>query len=128
MAVESLSAAQLSAAIRQLVSSPGFGPANPHLSLAEISAIPNGTWPQKPVFTPYAITHHGYSQSKITDCPPTMYSDTDSSIPEYQVPYTPHHLSIISSRHLIQHRYLSHPLSRHKYLQVSLPILTVAVL
>jgi len=69
MSVENLSAEQLRAAIRRLLSSPGFGPANAHLSAAEISAIPNGTWPPKPVFTPYAITHHGYSQSKLTPSP-----------------------------------------------------------
>jgi hypothetical protein len=63
MSVGNLSPAQLRAAMQQLVSSPGFGLANHHLSAAEISAIPNGTWPQRPVFTPYAITHHGYSQS-----------------------------------------------------------------
>ena len=65
MSVHDLSAAQLRAAILQLVSSPGFGPNNPQLSAAETAAIRTGVWPaKKPVFTPYAITHHGYSQSK----------------------------------------------------------------
>lgn len=64
MSVQGLSAQQLRAAIHQILSSPGFGPANPHLSAAEIAAIDHGTWPAKPVFTPYAITHHDYSQSK----------------------------------------------------------------
>lgn len=64
MSVSGLSAQQLSAAVAQLVSSPGFGPANPHLTAAEVAAIAAGAWPDGPVFTPYAITHHGYSQSK----------------------------------------------------------------
>jgi hypothetical protein len=64
MSVSRLSAADLSAAVRQLTAAPGFGPANPHLSAAEVAAIATGVWPAGPVFTPYAITHHGYSQSK----------------------------------------------------------------
>lgn len=65
MAVHSLSPAARSAAIKQVVDSAGFGPANPHLSAAATIAITNGQWPNEPVFTPYAITHHGYSQSKF---------------------------------------------------------------
>ena len=35
MSVANLGPLQLSAAIRQLVAAPGFGPANPHLTAAE---------------------------------------------------------------------------------------------
>src|SRR2546421_6752880 len=75
MAVESLSTEEISAALRQIVSAPAFRQNNPGLSPAEISAILNGVWPSSPVFTPYAHTHHGYSQ-KYTDyhC---IYSHTD---------------------------------------------------
>ncbi len=63
MAVETLARAELEAALRQITSSAGFRPANQHLSGQQIAAIALGQWPNVPVFTPYAITHHGYSQS-----------------------------------------------------------------
>lgn len=65
MSVHLLSAADVQAAIRQLVENPNFRAANRHLSAMEARAILGGQWPQKPVFTPYASTHHGYSQSKL---------------------------------------------------------------
>jgi len=67
MSVEKLSTEEISAALRQIMSAPAFQQNNPGLSPAEISAILNGIWPSSPVFTPYAYTHHGYSQSKHTD-------------------------------------------------------------
>lgn len=64
MAVERLPRPVLDAALQQIVSAPGFRPANPHLSAQQVAAIARGQWPQEPVFTPYANTHHGYSQSQ----------------------------------------------------------------
>jgi hypothetical protein len=64
MSVNTLGPAALAAALRQIVNAPGFAAANPHLSAATAAAITLGQWPNTPVFTPYAITHHGYSQSK----------------------------------------------------------------
>lgn len=69
MAVESLSRAALDAALVQLTASEGFRPANRHLSAAQIAGIAVGQWPNVPVFTPYANTHHGYSQSKVLPSP-----------------------------------------------------------
>ena len=64
MSVENLSADDVSAALRQIISAPAFRPRNPHLSATEVAAILRGQWPNKPVFTPYAFTHHGYSQGR----------------------------------------------------------------
>jgi len=66
MSVESLTAAQLHAAVAQITSAPNFAAANPHLSALEIVNIRQSVWPrQKPVFTPYAVTHSGYSQIRF---------------------------------------------------------------
>ena len=64
MSVELLSAASLAAAVRQMLAAPGFAGANPHLAPADRAAITAGVWPDVPVFSPYAITHNGYSQSQ----------------------------------------------------------------
>jgi hypothetical protein len=69
MSVQSLSAGAVASAVRQIVNAPNFRSANSHLSAAEVDAIVTRQWPLKPVFTPYAITHHGYSQSQF---PPAM--------------------------------------------------------
>jgi hypothetical protein len=67
MSVFNLSIQDLQNAVRQLVATPGFRPANTHLTATEINSIGAGVWPvDKPVFTPYACTHHGYSQSKTS--------------------------------------------------------------
>jgi len=65
MSVHTLSAPVLRASLGQIVDAPGFAAANPHLSAQQTAGIRHNNWPACPVFTPYAITHHGYSQSKI---------------------------------------------------------------
>jgi len=64
MSVNNLSAPVLRASLGQIVDAPGFVAANPHLSAQQRAGIRQNNWPACPVFTPYAITHHGYSQSK----------------------------------------------------------------
>ena len=64
MSVQALSEAQLGACLAQMVSNANFRDANPHLTGAQIRDIGRGVWPATPVFSPYAATHHGYSQSK----------------------------------------------------------------
>ena len=68
MAVESLSPAELHAGIRQLISAPQFAIRNPHLGEDDMAGLLSNPliWPTSPVFSPYATTHHGYSQTR---CP-----------------------------------------------------------
>lgn len=65
MSVQLLSPADLTGALRQLISNTNFIFINPHLTPQEINNIPSGRWPATPVFSPYATTHDGYSQSKF---------------------------------------------------------------
>jgi hypothetical protein len=90
MAIESLNQAQLTAAMQQLLSTPNFSTANPHLDAANKAAVSAGQWPNRPVFTPYALTwkfltyivdkiYHRFlvepseftSDEKMTHCYPT---------------------------------------------------------
>jgi hypothetical protein len=68
MSVANLSAADLALAVDQIVRSPAFAGRNLHLSAAELAALRQNPplWPIVPVFSPYAITHDGYSQSEST--------------------------------------------------------------
>jgi len=62
-----LSANQLTEAVKQILNSRGFDNANPHLTSAEINRLRRDLeWPSlKPVFSPYAVTHNGYSQGEF---------------------------------------------------------------
>jgi hypothetical protein len=62
--VNNLSENAARAAAKQIVNNQGFAGANPHLTAAQIDAIQGGLdWPNDvPVFSPFAITHNGYSQ------------------------------------------------------------------
>jgi len=91
MSVSSLSDADLASAIRQIVAAPGFAPANPHLSVAQRQAIASGQWPNEPVFTPYAVTHHGYSQIRYRN-----------------IKYLTHRITYQSLHHNIDTRDVSH--------------------
>ena len=59
-----LTKAKAMLAVAQLTHSDTFDRKNPHLSEAQILAIRRGEWPDLPVFSPYAQTKSGYSQSK----------------------------------------------------------------
>lgn len=67
MAAERLSNAELKGAIRQIINSAAFVANNSHLTSAELSRLRADPpqWPLPPVFTPFALTHHGYSQSMM---------------------------------------------------------------
>lgn len=65
MSVDSLGPQDIEDAIHRLAAHKNFERANPHLTLAHrmgILASPP-VWPRCPVFSPYAATHHGYTQS-----------------------------------------------------------------
>lgn len=66
MSVLELSPEQLILGLVQLTTSPKFFGNNSHLTPEELAGmlLDPPLWPTKPVFTPYALTHHGYSQSK----------------------------------------------------------------
>jgi hypothetical protein len=62
---------QLSQAVGQIVSADKFWLANSHVPVAERArvrqnVIEHRQWPDYPLFSPYAKTHDGYSQSKFT--------------------------------------------------------------
>jgi hypothetical protein len=63
MSVETLSPADLTGALRQIISNTKFLEYNPHLTPQDTVNILSGRWPATPVFSPYASTHDGYSQS-----------------------------------------------------------------
>ena len=95
MSVNQLSEQQKLAAVKQLVNSATFKAANPHLSSDQLKRLQDSLdWPsQKPVYSPYAKTHDGYSQSKskISLLTQTL-ADTTSSIQWYEVPMPPPHI------------------------------------
>lgn len=64
MSVESLSQVQCWEAVSQMATSRRFRENNMHLSELENAALLEAPprWPNKPVFSPYAPTHDGYSQ------------------------------------------------------------------
>jgi len=76
--VSLLTQVQRRAAVAQIVDSANFAGSNPHLSAATIAAIKQGTWPDEPVFSPYAETHDGYSQSKCIIIWRTQTDDTSN--------------------------------------------------
>lgn len=62
---------QLSQAVGQIFDSPKFWTVNSHVPFAQRwqvrnNAVRNRQWPSYPLFSPYAATHDGYSQSKST--------------------------------------------------------------
>lgn len=67
MSIASLSAADLEDAIHRLVKHKNFDLRNQHLSRDQRSRLLASPpdWPHRPVFSPYAMTHHGYSQSTV---------------------------------------------------------------
>ncbi|KAJ5820552.1 hypothetical protein N7474_006143 [Penicillium riverlandense] len=67
MAVHLLATTRLTEAVRQLILSQHFPRHNQHLTEQEyggLLAVPP-IWPASPVFSPYAVTHGGYSQVRI---------------------------------------------------------------
>ncbi|KAL7749756.1 hypothetical protein RI367_004986 [Sorochytrium milnesiophthora] len=67
MSVNQLTLAQLDEALHRIVWHPNFVPVNAHLTDDEIANLRAQVrvWPRKPVLTPFAHTHSGYSQIKI---------------------------------------------------------------
>ncbi|KAK4908286.1 hypothetical protein LTR66_017577 [Elasticomyces elasticus] len=67
MSVNSLVPDELRAAVAQIVNSSRFVAANPHLTKGEVASIQRDLdWPAlKPVFSPFAQTHDGYSQVRF---------------------------------------------------------------
>jgi hypothetical protein len=64
--VDQLNDADAMLAVRQILNNPNFNAANPHLDDNELAWLRDDLiWPENtPVFSPYAITHNGYSQSR----------------------------------------------------------------
>jgi len=61
------SQSQLRQAVKQIISNANFREVNRHLTDAEFQALDTDQiWPQKPVFSPYAKTHDGYSQIRLS--------------------------------------------------------------
>lgn len=68
MSVSQLTLPQCVQAVHQCIQSRDFRLHNPHLSPAELQALASNppVWPgTKPVFSPYATTHDGYSQIRF---------------------------------------------------------------
>ena len=60
---------ELTEAVAQILNSDKFWTVNSHILVPQRAAIKDnilrtGTWPAVPVFSPYAKTHDGYSQSE----------------------------------------------------------------
>ncbi len=72
--LNSMSRAQLTQAVRQVLDSKNFWDRNHHVPVNQRQAVRgnilNGNWPNYPIFSPYAATHDGYSQSKES---PSLY-------------------------------------------------------
>lgn len=66
--VNNLNFGDCRAAVQQVFNSANFVRYNPHLSPAERFALTQDPvrWPLKPVFSPFATTHHGYSQVRFS--------------------------------------------------------------
>lgn len=71
MSVSALPTNALTQAVHQLICAPDFIANNAHLSPAERLALHRvpPVWPACPVFSPYASTHDGYSQSQAKTPP-----------------------------------------------------------
>lgn len=65
MSVEDLSQEECINALTQLCNNSNFDSSNPHLSQTQISRIRQNHWPNLPVYSPYSITHNGYSQIRL---------------------------------------------------------------
>ncbi|KAK9326692.1 hypothetical protein V1520DRAFT_350767 [Lipomyces starkeyi] len=67
MSVHSLDIGDIIDSIHRLVKSDAFIKANSHLTSSDICNLLQSppVWPHSPVFSPFATTHHGYSQIKI---------------------------------------------------------------
>lgn len=62
---------QLGEIMTQIFASQNFWTVNSHIPVDERAGVLNnvlyrGQWPDKPIFSPYAKTHDGYSQGKNT--------------------------------------------------------------
>ena len=69
MSVANLSVAQCHSAVHQTIANSNFRTSNPHLSATEVAALQHTppAWPAtKPVFSPFASTHDGYSQIRVS--------------------------------------------------------------
>ena len=66
--LNSLTRNQLTEAVRQIINHAKFSECNGHVPVADRptlrARILSGNWPDYPIFSPYAKTHDGYSQSK----------------------------------------------------------------
>lgn len=62
MSVSLLSHQECIDAVTVMCNSGTFRSSNPHLSEQQIFNIKRNQWPNLPVYSPYAITHDGYSQ------------------------------------------------------------------
>jgi hypothetical protein len=91
-----LSRAQLNQAVQQIIDSRHFWARNSHIQITERARVRaeiiQGQWPDFPVFSPYAATHDGYSQSKFTVIILSSSSHSPSSLPGHQASCAPHHL------------------------------------
>lgn len=72
---------QLSEAVGQIFSSERFWTVNAHVPAAERAqvrhnVVTSATWPAYPLFSPYAATHDGYSQSKSLSIPTSIQLST----------------------------------------------------
>ena len=67
--------------VHQMVRSSGFGEANPHLSAGDVARLRLGrpVWPDCPVYSPYAVTHDGYSQIRYNNIKYLMHRVTYKS-------------------------------------------------
>ena len=67
MSVRDLTAAQCIQAVHQCINSRDFRHHNPHLTPVDLQLLTSTPpiWPGKPVFSPYAMTHDGYSQIRF---------------------------------------------------------------
>jgi hypothetical protein len=70
--------AELTEAVAQILNSGKFWVANSHIPAPSRAAIKdnilrNGAWPPVPVFSPYAKTHDGYSQSESSFNPALLW-------------------------------------------------------
>jgi hypothetical protein len=67
MSLSRLTQTECIRAVHQCINSKDFRQHNPHLTPNELHQL-NATipiWPAKPVFSPYATTHDGYSQIRF---------------------------------------------------------------
>jgi hypothetical protein len=99
MSVQALSAEQARVIQAQIFCNSNFRTANSHLTPAELTALLTRTvWPDKPVFSPYARTHHGYSQGKFLHFAFIFKPAIDrllidsSAVSRHEVPGPPRHV------------------------------------